>query len=539
MKVLNEYNPIFLVVLFLLAVVALFLNLGLEPLHFEEPRRAIVALEMELTGNWWVPKINGEFYYNKPPVYNWLLIVLFKLFGYEEWVTRIPSVLSLIAIAVINFFFFRNRIGEKAALIASIFWLTSADLLFYFSFQGEIDLFYTLIVYLQVLAVFYYFDKDRFWQMFLLSYLLCGLGFLTKGLPSLAFQALTIFGLVVYKKRFWTLFHPAHFAGITLLALMIGGFFWKYSMYNDPLPYIVRLISESTNRTAVGDQSLWRSIQHLFEFPLMLLKLLSPWVILVIWARSGLTKKHLLGNPWMLYAIIFIVMNLPVYWLSAGTRERYLYMFLPFLFNVLAYALKEEYLRSKGLHKTLAGIAGLVSLLVLAIPFIGQLSIMHNSYWIMIMLLPVSGFLAYQLYSKRHHPILVFAALVLVVRIGFDLLVLPVRSEKRRRENYEAYAERIIETTQGDPVTLDIPVATVYYPIPFTQDSIAYRDVKWPPYQLSYYLSSLNGAVLDNQASDGTMWVLRDVQMQPTRNAKEILKIDIPSKERAFILERR
>ncbi len=539
LKTLNEHNPIFVAALFLLAAFALFLNLGLELLHFEEPRRAIVALEMELTGNWWVPKINGEFYYNKPPIYNWLLIILFKLFGYEEWVTRLPSVLSLILIAVLNFFFFRKRIGEKAALVASIFWITSADLLFYFSFQGEIDLFYTLIVYLQVLVIFYYADKGKPWQLFLFSYLLCGLGFLTKGLPSLAFQALTIFGLLVYKRRFWVLFHPAHFAGIAVLAVTIGGFFWKYSQYNDPLPYIVRLVSESTRRTAVGDQSLWQSIQHLFEFPLMLLKLLSPWVILIAWARHGLTRKHLASNPWIVYSIIFIGINLPLYWLSAGTRERYLYMFLPFLFNILAYALKEEHLKSKGLHVTLASIAGLVSVLILTIPFIDQLALVESRYWIMLGLLLGSGFLAYQLYSHRHHPILVFAALVLLVRIGFDLLVLPVRSEKRRTEDYQAFAEKVMETTEGEPVSLQVPVDTVYYPIPFTDDSLAYREARWPPYQLSYYLSSLNRAVLSNQTENSTTWVLRDTQIKNSVEYNKVMKIEMPSKERRFILEQK
>lgn len=538
MKPLDEHNPIFLVALFLLAAIAMLLNLGLEPLHFEEPRRAIVALEMEITGNWWVPKINGEYYYNKPPIYNWLLIVLFKLFGYAEWVTRLPSLLSLIAIAVINYFFFRTRIGEQAALIGSVFWLTSADLVFYFSFQGEIDLFYTLIIYLQILVIFHAFEKGDLWKMFLLSYLLCGLGFLTKGLPSLAFQALTILGLFVYKGRFWKLFHPAHFAGIALLALMIGGFFWKYSQYNDPLPYIVRLISESTRRTAVGEQSLWASIQHLFNFPLMMLKLLSPWVILLFWARTGWSRKQLFANPWLVYSLIFIVMNLPIYWLSAGTRERYLYMFLPFLFNVLAFGLVNQ-LSQKPLHRTLAIIAGIIAIGALAIPFISQLDQINGTIFIMLMLTVGSGFISYLLYSNRHHPVLVFAAFVLLLRIGFDLLVLPVRAEKRRRENYAAHAKQIAEVTKGAPVALSIPIEDVYYPIPFTSDSIAYREVQWPPYQLSYYLSSLNGAVLNNQASKSSEWILRDMQVEKTDNSEEVLRVDIPSKERNFILEKR
>ncbi len=538
MKTLDEHNRAFVAFLFVLGVVALFLNLGLEPLHFEEPRRAIVSLEMELTGNWWVPKINGEYYYNKPPLYNWLLILLFKIFGYEEWVTRMPSVLSLIAIGIVNFYFFRHRIGEKAALFGSVFWITSGDLLFYFSFQGEIDLFYTLIVFLQVLVIFYFTDKDKLWQMFLLSYLLCGIGFLTKGLPSLAFQALTILGLMAYRRRFSALFHPAHFAGISLLALTIGGFFLKYSQYNDPLPYIVRLISESTSRTAVGDQSFWSSIQHLFEFPLMLLTISSPWIILVIWCRKQLKPDRLKMNRWVAYCLIFLVVNLPVYWLSAGTRERYLYMFLPFLFNILAFTLPEKAIQTKTLHYTLASITSLLALIALSIPFIERLGSIESRYLIMIGLLLSFGGLSYLLFSAKNQPILVFVAVLLILRIGFDLLVLPPRSEKRRQENYEAYAEQINQTTNGAPVALTIPIDTVYYSIPFTKDSLAYRDAKWPPYQLSYYLSRLNRAILDNQASNHE-WVLRDVEVEANEDLTQILKVDIPSKGKYFILEQR
>ena len=121
--------------------------------------------------------------------------------------------------------------------------------------------------------------------------------------------------------------------------------------------------------------------------------------------------------------------------------------------------------------------------------------------------------------------------------MGFDLLVLPVRSDKRRQEDYAAYAQKIVEVTQDAPVALDIPVETVYYSIPFTQDSLAYREVSWPPYQLSYYLSSLNGAVLDNGGAEKTGWVLRDVEVENTSNAREVLSVDIPSKGRAFVLE--
>ena len=59
--------------LLLFALPAFFINLGLLPLFADEPTRANVALEMILSGNYSVPTIGGEYYYNKPPFYNWIL----------------------------------------------------------------------------------------------------------------------------------------------------------------------------------------------------------------------------------------------------------------------------------------------------------------------------------------------------------------------------------------------------------------------------------------------------------------------------------
>ena len=47
---------------FLLLAIALFTNLGLSPLRLEEPRRALVALEMLLNDNLIVPTVRNEFY---------------------------------------------------------------------------------------------------------------------------------------------------------------------------------------------------------------------------------------------------------------------------------------------------------------------------------------------------------------------------------------------------------------------------------------------------------------------------------------------
>ena len=72
------------VIYFLLVVIGLIaylVNLGLLPLFADEPTRAVVALEMIFSGNYWVPKINDGYYFSKPPLYNWIIAGTFLITG--------------------------------------------------------------------------------------------------------------------------------------------------------------------------------------------------------------------------------------------------------------------------------------------------------------------------------------------------------------------------------------------------------------------------------------------------------------------------
>ena len=58
----------------LLLLLGLFLNLGIQPIFLEEPRRSFIAFELLHNNNFWVPTELGEHYYKKPPFFNWVLL---------------------------------------------------------------------------------------------------------------------------------------------------------------------------------------------------------------------------------------------------------------------------------------------------------------------------------------------------------------------------------------------------------------------------------------------------------------------------------
>jgi 4-amino-4-deoxy-L-arabinose transferase-like glycosyltransferase len=57
---------------------------------------SLVAFEMKMSGNFIVPTMNGEFYYNKPPLYNWFIYGMSMLLGhFGEWPSRLTTLISL------------------------------------------------------------------------------------------------------------------------------------------------------------------------------------------------------------------------------------------------------------------------------------------------------------------------------------------------------------------------------------------------------------------------------------------------------------
>ena len=123
-------------------------------------------MEMILSGDYLHPQVNGSAYYNKPPLFNWVQVGFFKLFGsFDEWVARMPSLLSFLGMCLAVYFLARTYINERAGVTAGLMSLTSADILFYGSVNsGEIDLFYSLVVLLQVASI-YHFSETKRWLL--------------------------------------------------------------------------------------------------------------------------------------------------------------------------------------------------------------------------------------------------------------------------------------------------------------------------------------------------------------------------------------
>ncbi len=486
-----------IVVIVVLLVIGLFTHLHYLPLRAEEPRRALVALEMELSGNYIAPTINGVFYYNKPPVYNWFLVALYKLFGsYDEWVVRLPSVLSLLLTGVLHFYIFRRYVGAEVALLSALFYVTSADILFYFSLLGEIDLFYTLIVYVQIAAMLHYFLAGKYAHMFIVSGLMVAIGLLTKGLPSLLFQVFTGLALLGLERRWKLLFHWGHFVGVGIMVLVTGSYFVLYNQYNDVGLYFAKLLSESTERTMM-EKGILAQVQHLFTFPFMLLKLLMPYAVLLPLLFTAPMIKAVKEKAVLRLSLMFVVVNIWVYWLSPGTKDRYLYMFLPFLFLLLAYGWvhfgRAWHKYQKLLHYLTGGFILLLAVASLASGFIPQTQMVPLVWFWALLFFGLFLTVGYLWRSAKIDNILLLALCMVLLRLEFNTTIIPIQIPDFKANAVIDDLNTILDITRRQPIYLAGNAQTLHVKtFGLGGKPLVEADLMQPPpllFRISYYLT--------------------------------------------------
>jgi len=402
---------------------ALFINLGSVPLIADEATRGVVAFEMQKTGNLITPTIHGEFYYNKPPLYNWIVLGFFNLAGsYSEWVLRLPAVLSLLLFSLVIYLTTRKEMGEKAAFLGALFFVTCGRVLFYDSMKGLIDLAFSLVVFLDFYVIYYFLSRKRLLPLYLLSYLLASAAFLMKGLPAALFQGLTLVAALAYFRSLRSLFHPSHLAGLAVFIFLTGGYYlllWRDS--GEPA-FFSTLVTESTKRTFL-EHGFLKTFWHLVYFPFEQAYHLLPWSLLFIYLFRKPFYRRLRENRYAGYLALVFLVNIPVYWVSVGTFPRYLFMLYPVLLILMA----DHHLAESGSNVIRSG-------------FRKQVQKIRPG-WVIIALL--------------------------VLRIAFNLWVLPHRREQAPQTAEKAAAREIAELTSGrelliHPVT-PASIEFVYY----------------------------------------------------------------------------
>ncbi|MCG8331320.1 MAG: glycosyltransferase family 39 protein [Chitinophagales bacterium] len=471
MKIHQLSSERFLGIISILFLISLYINLGVQPVFLEEPRRAMIAMEMVENDNYIVPTQMGEYYYKKPPVFNWLLILSSKIFGgFSPWALRLPTVLSVLFAGLLLFGIGRRYVDKIFGWQLALLFSTGGAVYYYFSLIGEIDLFYTLVTIASFFTIFHFQQQRKWWQLFTLAYGLAAIGTLTKGLPSIPFLGLTLVAWLWYTGDWKKLFSFPHIGGIVVYGILIGGYALAYHQFNPIQDYIAQLFSESVNRTAVENSS-WKIISHILNFPLDTIKDSLPGSLLLIFLIRKDWKKLLFSHPLLAFSVIAFLINYALYWLSPGTRQRYIYMLYPFLLIIGLYVYRYRDtgpLWSQRVFSVLVGVVLVVACLgSIALNFIPSFDFLHNRWLISLLFTIVFGglFLLYR--QDKQRPLLWLLLAGVVFRLFFDFTIPHQRAHDSTGQINRDKAVEIHELVHEDALYIykgaRFSFTTVYY----------------------------------------------------------------------------
>jgi len=263
--------------------------LGSIAIKGEEGRRILPAVRMLETGNYIVPEVGSNPYYRKPPLVNWLVAASFKLFGVRnEWTARLPSALSVLAVAVAFVTVARASLGARGSIMAAMIWLTNIGIIE----KGrliEIEALYVSLCGLAIILWLSFFLQKRSpWLIWLPASVFLGLGLLAKGPTHLLFFYAVVIAVLACFKDWRVLVHPAHFVG---LAVMVGiAAAWAIPFLHATTSQVAvdKWSGQYTGRLKGIDFKFSDWIQNI---PRGLIYFF-PWVLLFPFARFSRLQKH-------------------------------------------------------------------------------------------------------------------------------------------------------------------------------------------------------------------------------------------------------
>ena len=184
--------------LLLVTAAVLLAGIGLrDPWPADEPRFALIARDMVTGGDWLFPRVGGVVYPDKPPLFFWLIALLYALTGSLRLSFLLPGVLAGIAVVALVTDLARRLWDERAGILAGAALLT----LLQFPLQmktGQIDPLLCLWTTLGLYGLCRHLLGGPDWRWYAVGGLACGLGVITKGVGFLPLLVLVPYA---YAKR--------------------------------------------------------------------------------------------------------------------------------------------------------------------------------------------------------------------------------------------------------------------------------------------------------------------------------------------------
>jgi 4-amino-4-deoxy-L-arabinose transferase-like glycosyltransferase len=286
------------------------------------------------------PRVGGDLYQDKPPLFFWMLAASYALLGSLKWAFLIPSFLAAGGIMFLIYDLGRRMVSREAGLGAAL--ITVSTLHFVITMRGaQIDPVLCFLVTFSVYSLLRHLLLGPAWGWYLLGGITAGLGVITKGvgflpilmlIPFFLFRALGWRGLAPadggrFGWRWWLAADGMLLAiclwFVPMLIAVSASGAPEYAAYRDEI-----LFKQTVGRYAAA----WHHVKPWYYFIVEVIPVLwLPWSLLLFWLvphfRTAFRERDArvwLPLGWALLVLLFFS-------LSPGKRGVYLLPALPAL----------------------------------------------------------------------------------------------------------------------------------------------------------------------------------------------------------------
>lgn len=185
-------------VLWLLALVLLLIATGIgprDPWPADEPRFALVARDMVATGDWLLPRVGGQVYADKPPLFFWLMALCLKATHSLRVAFLLPSFFAGFGCAVLVYDLGRRLWNRETGIAAALALLFTVQFVWQ-ARQAQIDATLCFWTTLSLYGLLRHLLLGPAWRWYTIGWAAAGLGVITKGVGFLPLLILIPFAVL-------------------------------------------------------------------------------------------------------------------------------------------------------------------------------------------------------------------------------------------------------------------------------------------------------------------------------------------------------
>lgn len=431
-----------ILVLLAVCLFLFFFKLGSRALwDHDEGIHAAMARTMVETGDWVTPTFNGEGFYDKPALFNWLGALSFEVLGFTELAARLPSAVLGLASVLVTYLLGRRLFGSRVGFLGGLI-LATSGLFMVLSRAVQYDM---VLAFFTTLSLFSFYsgvvDEKHRRRYFLLFYVAAAFAVLAKGPLGLVIPALVIGPYLLLTRRLGLMREMQIGWGVLIVVAIASPWYILMGLRNED--FLSHFFLGQNVGYFLSAES--RHAEPFYFYLLVLPGLLFPWTaFLPLAIYRPLSDPQSRSKDPIRFLLVWVIVIFVFFSVAVSKLETYLLPLFPAVALLIA-LLWEKLLttRPEGLRRGLlwfqlpivaASLAGVVYVWLFP-PLEKSLRYGIDQRVLFAFVLPVAGFLTasfWLLWSRRYKACL--AALVGVMVSGlvvFTTVFAPVTDPYR------------------------------------------------------------------------------------------------------------